>query len=200
MYMAFLPIITIVMLFMAAFIGFPSSTYYFVLRGLTFFSSLIGAFVFHETPSQKPLQYVYAILALLFNPFFPVRLGRSLWETVDIIAALLLIYLFYFVLKDSKVSFKSVKTIAIGFGMVLLSVFLVSNGKIVNIAFSGIVGLFFALMMTFATYAMGTHLFNRHPVAGKEPAPIVLVLILVLVFAAGAIYAWKGFFRVLGLI
>ena len=36
---------------------------------------------------------VFAALALLFQPFFKISLGRTLWNAVDIIVALSLFYL-----------------------------------------------------------------------------------------------------------
>ena len=96
-------IANIVMLFMAAFIGFPSSTYYYVLRSLTCFSSLAGAFIAYEISKNTPLLCVYLLLAILFNPVLIVSLGRELWSVVDILAGILLIHTLYCVAKDSKV-------------------------------------------------------------------------------------------------
>lgn len=39
------------------------------------------------------LGFVFAALALLFQPFFKVALGRTVWNLVDIIVAIGLIYL-----------------------------------------------------------------------------------------------------------
>lgn len=39
------------------------------------------------------LGFVFAALALLFQPFFKVALGRTIWNLVDIIVAIGLIYL-----------------------------------------------------------------------------------------------------------
>ena len=90
----------IIMLFAAAFIGFPSYTYYSVLRIITFLSSMAGVFVARELPMNKTFYYIFIILAVLFNPLFPVRLSRSAWTNIDIIAGLLLSYMVYCLVND----------------------------------------------------------------------------------------------------
>lgn len=39
------------------------------------------------------LGFVFAALALLFQPFFKVALGRTIWNIVDVLVAIGLIYL-----------------------------------------------------------------------------------------------------------
>ena len=39
------------------------------------------------------LGFVFAALALLFQPFFKISLGRTMWNLVDILVAIGLIYL-----------------------------------------------------------------------------------------------------------
>lgn len=36
---------------------------------------------------------VFALLAVLFQPFFKIALGRTLWNAIDIIVAIILFYL-----------------------------------------------------------------------------------------------------------
>ena len=95
-------IIDIIMLFVAAFVGFPSYSYYGALRFLTFLSSLAGVFTAKELPMNTITYYAFIVLAVLFNPLFPVRLNRSVWINIDIIAGLLLAYMVYCVVKDSR--------------------------------------------------------------------------------------------------
>ena len=45
---------------------------------------------------QRPLAVVLGALALLFQPFVKVALGRALWNIVDVIVALGLIALWWF--------------------------------------------------------------------------------------------------------
>ena len=94
-------IVDIIMLFVAAFIGLPSYSYYGHLRFLTFLSAMAGVFTAHELPLNKIVYYAFIVLAVLFNPLFPVRLNRSTWINIDIITGLLLVYMVYCVVKDS---------------------------------------------------------------------------------------------------
>lgn len=40
---------------------------------------------------QNALVVIYGVLALLFQPFFKVALGRDLWNMVDVVVAVFLI-------------------------------------------------------------------------------------------------------------
>ena len=42
---------------------------------------------------REGLVFLFAGLALLFQPFFKVALGRVLWNTIDIVVAVALIFL-----------------------------------------------------------------------------------------------------------
>ena len=201
MYFALFWIITnILMLFMAAFVGFPSSTYYFVLRLLTSLSSLAGAFVAHEKPLHKSLFYVYLALAVLFNPIFIIRLSRSNWAWIDILAGMLLLNILYVIAKDENVTLKSPKIIISALAITALSFFCIINGHSVGIIFKGLCYLILALLMSFGTYGMSCLLFNRKPVAGKEPPPIILPLILAIVFGMIAVSAWKILLTTIGIL
>lgn len=45
---------------------------------------------------QQPLTIVFITLALLFQPFMKIALGRAMWNIVDVIVALGLIALWWF--------------------------------------------------------------------------------------------------------
>ncbi len=49
-----------------------------------------------------PLTVVFAALALLFQPFVKIHLGRTVWNVVDVIVAALLIGLALYELKAGK--------------------------------------------------------------------------------------------------
>jgi len=38
--------------------------------------------------SKKTEMFIYAVLALLFQPFFKIALGRELWNIVDVIVGI----------------------------------------------------------------------------------------------------------------
>lgn len=48
---------------------------------------------------KKELTWCFASLALLFQPFFPITLGRVIWNIVDVIVGVFLVVLIF---KDYK--------------------------------------------------------------------------------------------------
>ena len=58
------------------------------------FAALVGfgylAYIANKE-NQKNMSYIYIALALLFQPFLKVSLGRELWNIVDVIVAIGLI-------------------------------------------------------------------------------------------------------------
>lgn len=68
--------------------------YYEFVRFVALVSFAILAYQANEQ-NKKTEMIVYAALALLFQPFFKIALGRALWNIVDVIVGLgLLISLF----------------------------------------------------------------------------------------------------------
>lgn len=51
---------------------------------------------------RNGLGVIFAALALLFQPFFKVALGRTLWNLVDVLVAIALIYLIVSAFKRKK--------------------------------------------------------------------------------------------------
>ena len=70
-------------------------SYYEAVR----FTALIafGFLAFLENQNDnKGLAVVFVVLALLFQPFFKIALGRTLWNVVDVIVAIgLIVCIFY---------------------------------------------------------------------------------------------------------
>ena len=62
------------------------------------FAALIGFIILSYQANQQEKQtetIVYGVLALLFQPFFKVSLGREIWNVVDVIVGIgLLLSLF----------------------------------------------------------------------------------------------------------
>ena len=52
------------------------------------------AFCFYKE-EKMPLCVIAGSLALLFQPFFKIVLGRTLWNVVDVVVAILLVILWY---------------------------------------------------------------------------------------------------------
>jgi hypothetical protein len=64
--------------------------YYKIVR----FSGLVGfAYLAYKANEnkQKELAVVYVGLAILFQPFFKIALGRQIWNVVDVIVSVFLI-------------------------------------------------------------------------------------------------------------
>ena len=81
-------IILIILLF-SCLADMPYGFYQFVR-----FSGLIGFAILSYQASQKENQIemgIYAALALLFQPFFKISLGRELWNIVDVLVSIGLI-------------------------------------------------------------------------------------------------------------
>lgn len=82
--------IILAILLLMCLIDFPYGFYQLVR-----FSALIGfgviAFKAFEKNNQTEM-IIYIILALLFQPFLKISLGRTLWNIVDFIVALYLLY------------------------------------------------------------------------------------------------------------
>lgn len=64
--------------------------YYQFVRFVTF--ALFAYFALDEyNADNKKIAYLYVAIALLFQPFFKISLGREIWNVVDVIVALFLI-------------------------------------------------------------------------------------------------------------
>lgn len=68
--------------------------YYQLVRIVAMIAFAIMAYQYYEK-ENVPLAITFGGLALLFQPFIKVALGRTLWNIVDVIAAALIIVLAY---------------------------------------------------------------------------------------------------------
>ena len=67
----------------------PYGYYQFV----RFFACIaFGYFAFGEQEKQTKWALFYIALAILFQPFIKISLGRVLWNVVDVIVAVILLY------------------------------------------------------------------------------------------------------------
>ena len=87
--------IVLVVLLFACLFNFPYGYYQFVR-----FAALIGFGYLAYDANEKGYKnevFVYIVLAILFQPFFKIALGRTLWNIVDVLVAIgLLLSLFKF--------------------------------------------------------------------------------------------------------
>ena len=93
--------IILALLFFLCLFNLPYGFYQFVR-----FAALIGFVVLAYRAHQQGRQtemVIYAALALLFQPFFKIALGRSIWIIVDVVVGLGLIASIW-LLKDEAVN------------------------------------------------------------------------------------------------
>ena len=65
-------------------------SYYTLMRFLCCIVAAYGAYLASER-KQAHWMWIFGVMALLFNPFLPVRLDRSTWAVLDVAAALLML-------------------------------------------------------------------------------------------------------------
>ena len=67
--------------------------YYILIRYIsTIIFGVMAYGYFHN--KQKKLYVITLSLALLFQPFFKIPLGREIWNLIDIVVAIFLFYLY----------------------------------------------------------------------------------------------------------
>ena len=72
--------------------------YYELVRWL---SALMFAYLGYQAMEQKveTLPWVYFGLAILFQPFFKIALGKELWNVIDVLVA---VFLVWTMIKDNR--------------------------------------------------------------------------------------------------
>ncbi len=82
------------LLLLLCLVHFPYGYYLFV----RFVAMIVFAVLAlnYLSSNSKPLGVLFVALAILFQPFFKIALGRELWNVIDVICALLLIGLIFF--------------------------------------------------------------------------------------------------------
>lgn len=68
--------------------------YYQLVR---FFALVVFVFLSHQCYKQRDnsLSYLYAVLAILFQPFIKISLGRDIWNIVDVIVGIGLVIIVF---------------------------------------------------------------------------------------------------------
>lgn len=75
--------------------------YYELVRFLAMIGFALLAY-YENTKKNDLFMIVFIALALLFQPFFKIALGRDLWNIIDVIVAVFLIY--YYILTNKTKS------------------------------------------------------------------------------------------------
>lgn len=66
--------------------------FYQLVRFLSMVSFAYFAYEYFKDKKDK-LGFAFAALALLFQPFFKITLGRSIWNILDVVVAIVLVWL-----------------------------------------------------------------------------------------------------------
>lgn len=72
--------------------------YYTLVRFVTTFVFAYFAYDYFKN-EQEGFGFAFAALALLFQPFFKFALGRTMWNIVDVVVAIILVFL---ILKENR--------------------------------------------------------------------------------------------------
>ncbi|WP_216069702.1 DUF6804 family protein [Acinetobacter soli] len=87
------------LLMVLAVINLPYA-YYQLLRFVALFAFGMAAYISFYA-NQKIIPYVLGFMAILFNPFIKINLGRELWMIVDVVSGVgLAIWTFTFFKKN----------------------------------------------------------------------------------------------------
>ncbi len=68
--------------------------YYMIVRFVSMVAFGVMAYQYNQL-NKKGWAITFGALALLFQPFIKVALGRTMWNIVDVIVAIVLIILWY---------------------------------------------------------------------------------------------------------
>ena len=68
--------------------------YFIIARFITMAAFAYFAFIY-SYKKLMPLAFTFGALALLFQPFFKLALGRTIWNIVDVMVAIFLVFLWY---------------------------------------------------------------------------------------------------------
>ena len=75
--------------------------YYTLVRFISF--AVFGYMAYDALKEKKnEIAIVYGALALLFQPFFKIALGRAIWNVVDVIVAVMLIVSIFAAKQNNK--------------------------------------------------------------------------------------------------
>ena len=84
------PLLVGAVIFLLIATGSQESSYYQFLRIAVTSISIYFAYIAHKLRAEDPLVWIFAGVAILFNPLVPVYLNHELWSVIDIVTAILL--------------------------------------------------------------------------------------------------------------
>ena len=92
--------IILIILFLLCLLEMPYG-YFQIVRFIGFLGFVILAYQAYEK-SKKEMFFIFASLALLFQPFFKIALGRTIWNIVDVLVAVFLLGSIFVTAKKSR--------------------------------------------------------------------------------------------------
>lgn len=81
--------LTAALLIIGAFFHIGSAFFYFALRSIC--TLFFGYQAYSNWENKKWAAALFAIGAIIFNPLVPLYLGKSMWQIVDIVFAVIII-------------------------------------------------------------------------------------------------------------
>lgn len=75
--------------------------FYQLVRFVAMALFVVLAYIYWDN-DYKPLAVTFGALALLFQPFLKIALGRVMWNIVDVLVALGLVFLFFYERRNGK--------------------------------------------------------------------------------------------------
>lgn len=76
--------------------------YYQFLRIATIIIALFIAYIVYKSDEENKAVWFFVAVAILFNPFLPIYLDKSLWVVIDILVAVSIPLVTILSLKSSK--------------------------------------------------------------------------------------------------
>lgn len=89
--MSFIAKLTLAVLLLLCLANMPYG-FYQLVRFLAMMFFALFSYEYYKG-NQKELGFVFAALAILFQPFVKITLGRSIWNILDLIVAILLTWM-----------------------------------------------------------------------------------------------------------
>lgn len=84
-------------------LDYHGSGYYDFLR-LAVCAVCVAGWYYSDKIGKPKWRVPYLVLAILFNPFLPIRLSKDIWATIDLLSALFLFISLFFVFKSRNTS------------------------------------------------------------------------------------------------
>ena len=75
--------------------------YYKFLRWVVFLTSLYSVFISYNNNHKINFSiWLFGLIAILFNPFFPFYLGKEIWRITDLIVGIIFILSIFFMIEE----------------------------------------------------------------------------------------------------